>query len=209
MSCGCIWKIWQAWVIINTLVLGSCSSKLKITGMPSIQATDLPRCGSRSGRICKTTKPSTWKYGLWYEVPGVMYWWQLISPILWMQWKGLSSIHVDTLQSCGKIFCRICKPPSHPDGGEECDARCKWPWMGCHSFDMSCRYMGKILQAWNIPHTCGYPQSRTMTTKVVDEGFTGSANHHAIPSDVLNVMKGTGGTWKRCEKWQSWDRGYN
>ena len=35
------------------------------TGMPSIQATDLPICGSRFGRICKTTKPSTWKCGLW------------------------------------------------------------------------------------------------------------------------------------------------
>ena len=66
-----------------------------------IQATELPRCGTRSDQICKTTKPPTWNCWLWYDVPVAMGWLTYILHVLWIYGKGFTGrmyhIHIDAL----------------------------------------------------------------------------------------------------------------
>ena len=90
-------------------------------------------------------------------------------------------------------FYRISEPPRHPQEGVGCAMRYKWPWMDCHAFHVSCECMLKVLQAWDVTHTCGCPPSRQQTTKDLDQAFAGSANHQAIFSEVLDVMQCTSG----------------
>ena len=79
-------------------------------------------------------------------------------------YTGMPSIQTIDLPRYGPRAGRVCRIPSHPQGGVEYEMRYKWPWMGCHTFQISCGYMGKVSQAWDVTHTLGCPPSRPQTT---------------------------------------------
>ena len=75
MFFGCMEKVWQSWDITIEILY--------------IQAIGISRCGPRSGRICKTTKPSPGRCGVWCELQVATDILQALSCVLWMHGKGL------------------------------------------------------------------------------------------------------------------------
>ena len=92
----------------------------------------------------------------------------------------MPSVQDTDQEICGQRFNTICKPPSHPQG--VCyDKWYQWPYMGCHPLQMSCAYMGKVSQAWDVIYTWGCPPSRSQTNTTGGQDSSGSAIHQAIP----------------------------
>ena len=101
-------------------------------------------------------------------------------------------------QDMGLGLAGSAKPPSHPHGSMDCDVRYQWPWICCHAINMSCEYMGKVLQAYGVINVQRCIQSRPQTSQYMGPGLTWSAKLSSHPHVYMIFIAMYQGAWMGC-----------